>query len=143
MFERSRTLNATVQPTALGHTSLANCSSRQAAQPKGHTDDFRAQYVVRIGHRIDSTIGRLTGKAKRTPDSVVRPFGIDVQELHIQPLEEGMEEGLGRHRDLHIGIDLAKSPQGVRQHRHIPHGRGADHKQMARQSIFSRHKVQG
>ena len=123
--------------------ALVDVGRRDAVQPHREAEGLRAQHVVDVGHGIHPEAPGLGRQLPHAPQRVVHPLRVDLQKVDRKPLEEGIEEPPRRHRDLQIGAGRAQRPQSVGQHRHVAHGRGAQHQQMARQRAvtFSAHRA--
>lgn len=138
----SAALAAALHAHPFGQTPLADVGHAYAVQPHREAEGLRTQHAVDIGHGIDPQAPRTGGQAPHAPQRVLGPLGVDIQEVDVEPLEEGAEEGPRRHGHLHVGTGRLEGPQRMGQHRHVAHGRGAQHQQVAR-PLTSCHRARG
>ena len=73
--------------------------------------------------------------------NMIEAFGVNLKNLHIQPLEEWAEKRACRYGYLHRWILLLESSERVTEHSHIAHSRETHHSNMFGQvfelSLFS------
>ena len=137
VLERHGTGVAALQAHPLLQMGLVDVGRLHAVHPHRQPEALRPPHVVHVRHTVHAHAADPFGQCEHAAHGVVFVARVDVEKIHVQPLEKGAEQRQSRHRNLQVRIGRHQRAQGVRQHRHIAHGRRADDQKMTGQRSTS------